>query len=355
MLIALDPMVFRLFEDFGIHWYGLIYILTLFLSYIFLKWLTVRQKMGVTADLVWSLLMSLMLGAFLGGRLGFCIFYDPSLFLKFRDVLPFWGVLAVFDGGLSLHGAMFGVWLSLGLFSWRHRLSLPYLLDLAAITAALQIGFMRVGNFINGEILGRVCDSENPYCVRFSEEISSWPDLHPEKLRTLDEAVLKTPSVSFANWSESVKSLVADKSGVVRDTTHEMVGKILHEAQAGNLIVQQDLAKVLQLRYPVQLQGALFEGFFIFLILLILWYRPQRSGVISGLFLTLYSAARFFVEYYREPDWQLGYLVFGLTMGQILSLLFFGLGLWFLSFYGRKDAVARPGWGLGAHVRLHRR
>ena len=81
-------------------------------------------------------------------------------------------------------------------------------------------------------------------------------------------------------------------------------------------------------RHPSQIYEALFEGLFLFLLLIYFknkfWNKP---GVISGLFLILYSIFRFFVEFYRVPDEQLGYIFLNFTMGQVVSLIFILSGL----------------------------
>ena len=86
-------------------------------------------------------------------------------------------------------------------------------------------------------------------------------------------------------------------------------------------------------RHPSQIYEAIFEGIVLFLILNYL-YRKKifiNPGVISSIFLILYSVFRIIIEYFREPDIQLGYLIFNLTMGQIVSIIFliFGIYLFF--------------------------
>tara|TARA_Y100000992_G_scaffold278129_1_gene223454 strand:- start:116 stop:880 length:765 start_codon:yes stop_codon:yes gene_type:complete len=86
-------------------------------------------------------------------------------------------------------------------------------------------------------------------------------------------------------------------------------------------------------RHPSQIYEAIFEGIVLFLILNYL-YRKKifiNPGVISSIFLILYSIFRIIIEYFREPDIQLGYLIFNLTMGQIVSIIFliFGIYLFF--------------------------
>jgi len=83
-------------------------------------------------------------------------------------------------------------------------------------------------------------------------------------------------------------------------------------------------------RHPSQLYQAFLEGVVLFVVLWVVSRQPRRTGLVSGLFLTLYGAFRFLVEFVREPDAHIGYLAFGwVTMGQVLSLplILFGLGL----------------------------
>ena len=83
-------------------------------------------------------------------------------------------------------------------------------------------------------------------------------------------------------------------------------------------------------RHPSQLYEFALEGVALFAILWLFSARPRPAGAVSGLFLVCYGAFRFFIEFFREPDAQLGYLAFGwLTMGQVLSvpMVLFGIGL----------------------------
>ena len=92
-------------------------------------------------------------------------------------------------------------------------------------------------------------------------------------------------------------------------------------------------------RHPSQLYEAFFEGIFLFIILLYFKNKGflKSPGLISGLFLILYSIARFIIEFFRVPDEQLGYLFFDLTMGQIISFLFLLIGCYLTIIkYGTK-------------------
>ena len=86
-------------------------------------------------------------------------------------------------------------------------------------------------------------------------------------------------------------------------------------------------------RHPSQLYEAIFEGIILFMILV--YYKKKDflkfPGMISGIFLIFYSLFRFFIEFVRVPDEQLGYMIFNLTMGQIISLIFFIFGVYLIT------------------------
>ena len=82
-------------------------------------------------------------------------------------------------------------------------------------------------------------------------------------------------------------------------------------------------------RHPSQLYEAFFEGLILFLILLYFYKKNYltKPGQISGLFLFFYSLFRFFTEFFRSPDPQIGYLIFNLTLGQLISIIFLIIGV----------------------------
>ncbi|WP_435148563.1 prolipoprotein diacylglyceryl transferase [Candidatus Pelagibacter bacterium nBUS_32] len=90
-------------------------------------------------------------------------------------------------------------------------------------------------------------------------------------------------------------------------------------------------------RHPSQLYEAILEGLILFIILL--YFRKknflEKPGLISGLFLIFYSIFRFFIEFFRVPDEQLGYLILDLSMGQIISLIFISFGI--ILFYFKNE------------------
>ena len=90
-------------------------------------------------------------------------------------------------------------------------------------------------------------------------------------------------------------------------------------------------------RHPSQLYEAILEGIILFIILMYFKNKDylKKPGLISGLFLIFYSLFRFFIEFVRVPDEQLGYLIFKLSMGQIISLIFFVIGI--ILFYLKNE------------------
>ena len=113
----------------------------------------------------------------------------------------------------------------------------------------------------------------------------------------------------------------------------ELYGSITNVPWAVTFIKIDDLP-----RHPSQLYEALLEGLILFLILIYFKNKfSKKPGLISGLFLIFYSIFRFFVEFYRLPDEQLGYIFLNLSMGQIISLIFIisGVVLFYFKYENR--------------------
>jgi phosphatidylglycerol---prolipoprotein diacylglyceryl transferase len=281
-LHRIDPVALQL-GPVSIHWYGLMYLLAFAVAW----WLGLRRirqgRLPVSADAYSDLLFYGMLGVVLGGRLGYILFYG------FQQVLddPL-SALRVWEGGMSFHGGLLGVLAALGFWSRRHRMHFFDTVDFVAPLVPPGLGLGRLGNWIGGELWGRVSDV--PWAVIFPKSL-------PDPFYSLDAAGLEA----------------AHRSGVL-------------DAFA---------------RHPSQLYQAFFEG--VVMVTLLLWYsaRPRPRYAVSGLFGVLYGLGRFAIEFVRQPDAQLGYLAFGwLTMGQLLSLPMIGVGLWLLWLSRRAPTLA---------------
>ncbi len=357
MIHDISPMALAFFDDFGIHWYGLSYLVALLATYSVISWMAERQQMGLSREMVLDSMIYSILGALIGGRLGYCLFYAPELFISFKPSPPFWGVLALNEGGMSSHGGIIGLIIFLLLFSLKTGRNKLYLLDLAALAGSLGIFFGRIADFVNGEILGRPAPPSLPWAVRFPQEILFWPKYDPQKLVGLTKVIESVPGLSLSQWESLCAKILENPSNNENlRSMEDMLLKILTSLQNGNEKVKASLPNLLEFRHPVQLYGALLEGLFIFIFLFILWHKPRRSGLMALCFLILYSLARLFDEEFREPDFQLGFRWFDLTQGQWLSMGMFCMGIgWLFVFLWRRDILPTPGWGMGPHIKVHRR
>ena len=284
----IDPIALSLpFWPHGIHWYGLMYVLAFAAAW----WLGQRRLRagrlpGIDENAYGDLLFYGMLGVLLGGRIGYVLFYDLPAFLADPLVL-----LNVRGGGMSFHGGLLGV-MAAGLWWCRkHRMHWFDVMDFVAPLVPLGLGFGRIGNWIGGELWGRVTDS--PLGVVFPRALpAEYANLPLEQLRVLHAQGVLEP---FA-------------------------------------------------RYPSQLLQALLEGLVMFAVLWWFSAKPRPRFAVSGMFALLYGVFRIVAEFFRQPDAQYGYLAFGwLTMGMVLSLPLVVIGLVFLWRSHAAPTLAKEG------------
>ncbi len=154
-----DPVAFQL-GPLKVHWYGIMYLLAFVSAYWLMQYRTRVQPLTrpMTPQQVGDCLFYGALGVVIGGRLGYCIFYQPSLLFEFSGGLPWWGVLKIHQGGLSFHGGLLGVIAAIWLYSRSIRANIFHLADFIAPVIPVGLFFGRVGNFINAELWGRPTD-----------------------------------------------------------------------------------------------------------------------------------------------------------------------------------------------------
>jgi len=266
----IDPTLFSL-GSFELRYYGLMYIVAFALTYVLLVYRARRDGFGwYTPERIQDLMVWFIVGTILGGRLGYVIFYEFSYFaahplkiflpFEFEDGFRFTGI-----AGMSYHGGVIGVVVAGYLFSRRHKLSFLTMLDFVAPAAPLGYTFGRLGNFINGELYGRV--TTVPWGMYFP----------------------------------------LDPSG--------------------------------QLRHPSQLYEAFFEGIFLFILLWSVRNHPRVRGGLLGLYLMGYGIVRFGIEFFRQPDPHLMYILGPYTMGQVLCAAMILVGL--AAFVAGRRAATR--------------
>ena len=170
-----DPVAFSL-GPLSVRWYGLMYLLA-FVQFIYLGRQRIKAHPGfITVEQLDDLLFYGMLGVILGGRLGQVLFYEPAYFLA--NPLE---IFAVWKGGMSFHGGFLGVLLGSLLWARKNKLLWLDVTDFIAPLVPLGLAAGRVGNFINGELWGRVTEASLPWAMIFPQAGDMQPR-HPSQL-----------------------------------------------------------------------------------------------------------------------------------------------------------------------------
>lgn len=320
----LDPFLIKFSGNFGIRWYSLAYLTGFLCAFWFMSWMSRKKRSTLTLDEASDFLTYLIVGVLLGGRLGYVLFYSPDLLTDFRSSFPFWGALAVWEGGMASHGGFIGVILACLLFAWKHKKDPLHLGDLTIFGAAIGIFLGRIANFINGELMGRVAESPIPWAVKFPQDIYRWIGYETDKLSSLT-STMKELGIPENEWLQWVQTRSAGRLYGATD-------RLIEAIQNGNTAVVEQVSKVLEARHPSQLYASLGEGLIPLIILAFVWRKPRKPGLICSLYLLIYSCFRVVDEMFRLPDAQLSdlsKLPLGLTRGQFLSLwlFLFGVGL----------------------------
>jgi len=145
-----DPVAFHL-GPIAVHWYGLTYLVGFLLGWLGANYRAKHSNGVWTGEQVSDLLFYVALGVILGGRVGYTIFYNLPQFLEHPFV-----IFQVWNGGMSFHGGMLGVLLAVWIYGKRKEKTFFQITDFIAPFIPLGLGAGRIGNFINGELWGRV-------------------------------------------------------------------------------------------------------------------------------------------------------------------------------------------------------
>ena len=292
-LHQLDPVIFSLSGSFAIRWYGLAYLTGFLIAWMMIKWLVNTGRSIIPAAAVGDLMIFIIAGVLIGGRLGYVLFYDPSLFIEFSSSPPWWELLNLPRGGMASHGGMVGVTISLLLFAHRHRLPGLHLLDVAAFIVPPGLMLGRFANFINGELWGKSIPNAmqiNPpwWSVKYPEEVM---------MEHIDVSSLST----HIGGDQTLRQ------------------QVVEAIRGGDKIAIETIVPQLTAWWPSQLIQAIAEGPILLAILILVWWRPRKPGIVSGCFLLSYGTLRVFTELFRQADEGVS-LVFGLQRGQLLSI-----------------------------------
>ena len=148
----IDPVAISI-GPLSIHWYGLMYLVGFTLAYYLMLYRAKQPNSGWDKEQVSDLIFYSAMGVVLGGRFGYVLFYN---FSKFLDD-PLW-LFAVWEGGMSFHGGLLGVMAACALFARRYKKSFFSITDFGVPMVPIGLLTGRLGNFIGGELWGRVTD-----------------------------------------------------------------------------------------------------------------------------------------------------------------------------------------------------
>ena len=188
-----DPVALAL-GPLQIRWYGLMYLLGFAAGWALGRYRASRPRSGWSAAQVDDLVFYIALGVILGGRIGYVLFYGWDSFLQNPLSL-----LRIWEGGMSFHGGFLGVLAAMALFARKHGRGFWATVDFIAPLIAPGILFGRIGNFINGELWGRVTDL--PWGMVFRHTGDGLPR-HPSQLY---EAALEGVALFVIVWLFSAK------------------------------------------------------------------------------------------------------------------------------------------------------
>lgn len=171
----IDPVAFAI-GPLSVHWYGLMYLLGFALAWVLARWRVKHYRLDWTNEQVGDLIFYAAIGVILGGRIGYMVFYGWAQLVA--NPLSFF---KLWEGGMSFHGGLIGVGIALIVFARRFKKPFWEVADFIAPLVPLGLAAGRAGNFINGELWGRVTDV--PWAMIFPN--SDGLPRHPSQLYEL--------------------------------------------------------------------------------------------------------------------------------------------------------------------------
>lgn len=212
----LSPFFGPHWGNFGVRYYGLAYMLGFVTGW----WLMVRYahagRSQIPAPKVADLMVAIVLGVLIGGRVGYFLLYQPETLLNSPLEL-----FRVWDGGMASHGGFIGVAIALAWFARHEKIRFLHVADVVVSTAPAGLFFGRIANFINGELWGKITDV--PWAMIFPKSAPDTPlhlvpPRHPSQLyEASTEGLLLFAFVQWRFW----------RTDAVRDTPGRLSGEFL--------------------------------------------------------------------------------------------------------------------------------
>ena len=326
---------------FPIRWYGISYALGFFIGWLLLRALAKRGLALIPPERTPDMVITIAIGAVLGGRIGYVLIYQPSLITEVTDAFPWWGVLRVNDGGMASHGGIVGAILGAILVARGHkndegervgRVPALHVIDLMAALAPLGLMLGRLANFVNGELLGRIVAQPGQpapwWAVKYPQEVFSGHDAQ----------VVYTPGQAAA------LDRIIDAHRIGAESDYFAWQRVLAAIQHGDNNLAEQVAPLISARHPSQLYQAAAEGLLLFLALWFIWRKPRLPGVVGCWFLILYGVGRITTEFWRLPDVIDHPRIYGLSRGQWLSVAMIAAGLTALAVILKRGGTRLGGW-----------
>ncbi|MBF0359898.1 MAG: prolipoprotein diacylglyceryl transferase [Oligoflexia bacterium] len=248
--VNFDPVIFSM-GPLQVRWYGLMYVFAFLIGSRLLLKLCKENYVKMAPERVDMFVFHTIIAMFLGARILFVFVYNWDYYSgNLMEIFSVW------KGGLSFHGGFLGFVVVSLIYHYKYNVPFFSIADGIVLCSTPGIFFVRIGNFINGELYGRITDV--PWGMIFQ-----YGGPYP--------------------------------------------------------------------RHPSQLYEAIGEGIILCCLLWFIRKKVKYQGVLTGIFVMGYGCVRFVMEFFREPDVQLGYYFWGTTtMGQILCTLMIMLGITFL-------------------------
>jgi phosphatidylglycerol:prolipoprotein diacylglycerol transferase len=152
ILVSIGPI--------DIHWYGIMYVISFILVYFYVRAAVKHKKLNLELKEVDNLMILLTIALIIGARIFEVVFYNPSYYLA-KPI----EILSVWKGGLSFHGGLAGVILIGYVFAKKKKVNFLHLCDIFVVPLAFAQALGRIGNFINGELYGRITNL--PWGMKF--------------------------------------------------------------------------------------------------------------------------------------------------------------------------------------------
>ena len=335
-------------SPFTIVWYGVLFALGFLISQQILYYIYKKDKESVME--VDTLSIYMVIATFIGARLGHVLFYNPSYY--FANPMK---ILAIREGGLASHGAAVGILFALWFYCYRNKKSYLWVLDRMVIVIAFTSCLIRIGNYINSEIIGKKTNTD--YGIVFAHQMKNI--VHPnisdyEYIEITPTDKIPSPGAGIIPVNVLIKYKKGSPYNMQREYEfygrqlpfvllsrndffyHDINTQLPYNLYKSEGYIYAEFQTYGIARHPTQLYESIFY-FLFFLFLFFIWMKKRNTmnkGYIFSIFLMGLWAFRFSIEFLKENQEDFESKL-PLNMGQFLSIPLILLGMYL--FYKTKQ------------------